>query len=124
MSWGTWRTEFPTTEVRAADIATVMRIRMWTGVFWAPNTGEVSNMAEQRTNTNRKAKKAASVKLEPPDGRDALEADMGVADKLGEHPAAHEGEHDRDSDQLRHKAEGHLLDLGHGLEDADQQADE
>jgi len=52
----------PRATVRAPEMARVVKMRTWSGVLWAEKMGEVRNIAEQRTKTQRNEKRRASLK--------------------------------------------------------------
>lgn len=52
-----------TAKVKAAETASVVKIRIWTGVFWLPNIGEDIIIAEHRTKTIAKENRKTASKL-------------------------------------------------------------
>ncbi len=57
------------------------------------------------------------------DGRDGFDGAPDVVHEGGDHPGPRDREHDHGGDELGHEGERGLLDLGDGLEDADEQPD-
>src|SRR4051812_17860599 len=103
------------------------------GTKRAPNSGATMRQELMRTNGKKAwATQASScpdvsaIGFMPASANhpgDAFDEVARVFDQLADHPRPGEREHRGHREQLRDERQRHLVDLGRGLEDADQQAD-